>query len=160
MAIRNAGINDKMTGLIPAQVQELHADILAFMIVANAINGTAPFERMYRALTGSMISHVALADINENWIERDARASHPDFMARCEVITALTEWLSKSRPAGEIGDHPLGLLVQLQGFCALVVNAWLSRIIPSEVQRVTILDITDHVLKLALEAHKKIPARS
>lgn len=160
MTIRNAGIIDKMTGLNPAQVQELHADILAFMIMANAINGIAPFTRMYRALAGSMISHIALADINENWIEKDAHASHPDFIARCEVITALTDWLSKSRPVGEIGDHPLGLLVQLQGFCSLAVNAWLSRIIPSEVQRITILDITDHVLKLALEAHNKIPARS
>ena len=157
-AINNAGIIDKLTGLNPSQVQELHADILAFMIMANAINGIVSFQRLYRALVGSMISHIALADINESWIEKDDSASHPDFIARCIVIAALAEWLSKSRPVGDVGDHPLGLLVQLQGFCALAINAWLSRSFPDNVRRVNILDIVDHVLKLASETYEKIPA--
>ena len=157
-AIDSAGIIDKLTGLNPSQIQELHADILAFMIMANAINGIAPFHRLYRALAGSMISHIALADINESWIEKDDSASHPDFIARCIVIAALAEWLSKSQHVGDVGDHPLGLLVQLQGFSALAINAWLSRSFPDKVRRVNIADIADHMLKLAAEAYQKIPA--
>jgi hypothetical protein len=157
--IANAGIADIISRQNSSQRQELHADILAFMITANAINGTPTFNGLYGALVGSMISHVALADVNESWIEKDASASHPDFIARCEVIAALTEWLSKSRPAGSVGDHPLGLLVQLQGFLSLAINAWLNRGAPNKVRRASVLDITDHALKLALEAHNKIPAK-
>jgi hypothetical protein len=156
-ATKDAGITEMMIKQNASQLQELHADILAFMMTANAINGTPSFNDLYRSLAGSMISYIALADINESWIEKEADASHPDFMARCELIAALVEWLSKSRPASDNGDHPLGLLVQLQGFCGISINAWLNRGFPDKVNRVSILDIVDHLLKLSLEAQKKIP---
>ena len=107
--------------------QEVQADILAFMIMADAIDGPAEFMRLYEALIGSVISLVALAHISETWIETDCRASHAGFVDRIEIIAQLAEWLAGYRPRGAHGDHPLGLLTQLCGFVAITLNAWLHR---------------------------------
>lgn len=160
-ALNDADILGRIHGrLSSSQIQELHADILAFLMVAGAIDQRAPLSGFYRALAGSLISHIALADITGSWIQHKDDASHPDFIARFEAIAALTEWLTQSRPRGPIGDHPLGFLAQLAGFGGFALNAWLHRTLPDKVRRVDILDITSHVLKLAQAAEEKIPPDS
>lgn len=156
-AVSSGSLMDQMAKLNQSQTQELEADILAFVMMADAINKTAPFTRLYRALVGGIISLVALAHVNDAWIDTSQNPSHPNFIVRCTAISALIEWLAESRPRGAHGDHPLGLLTQLLGFSGVALNAWLHRSLASEVERVTISSVANHILKLAEEYESKIP---
>lgn len=155
--IDNAELSGKFIGKNQSQRQELEADILAFMLMARAIESTPTFSNIYRALMGSIIALVALAHIKESWVEPDKEASHPDFLARSEVITGLTEWLSRGRPRGDQGDHPLGLLVQLHTFSGLAVKSWLHQQAPEKENQAGMVALMNHVLKLAVDADAKIP---
>lgn len=159
-AIREAHLTAVMTKCNQLQAEEIQADILAFMMVANAINKAPEFSDLYRALIGSVVTLVSLAHVHDTWIATGNDASHPDFIARFDVICHLTEWLSGSRSKGEIGDHPLGLLAQLRGFSAVAINAWLHREFPDKVGRVDIVNIANHVLELGVEANEKMPKDS
>jgi hypothetical protein len=132
-----------------SQRDEIQADTLAFLIIAKSIDRTAAFNDLYRATMGSIISLMALAHVNDAWIEPDATASQPDLITRYEVIFRLAAWPSEGRPRGEIGDHPLGLLAQLSGFCSIAVRGWLTRNFPNDHQPINILQVGNHFLEYA-----------
>lgn len=133
------------------QVQEAHADILAFLIVAHAIDRVPTFAHMYRAVMGSVIALTALTHLSGAWTEDDPRATHPNFIDRIAMIEILTRIYSAGQPRGHVGDHPLDLLAQLQTFVSIAAQDWYAKKMPHEYRQARLLDAVAKFLKLRWE---------
>ncbi|MCO1618780.1 ImmA/IrrE family metallo-endopeptidase [Micromonospora sp. CPM1] len=155
--IERLKIFDSLVQLNQSQREEIQADILAYLIVAGATEGTPSFPDLYRAVAGSTLALVALAHVEESWVELDSAATHPGFTTRFDIIHKLTELLSVEQPAGDIGDHPLGFLAQLSTFAGVALNTWTSRTFPEHQNPVGILEATDHLLRLMDGVYSRIP---
>lgn len=125
--IARLGLSDLLGELNESQRQEVQADVAAFLLISGELGGESDRILLYRAILGSMLGLVALAHISEDWSVTDPDATHPDFITRYSVISGLIVKISKSVPQGDLGDHPLGLLLQLRGFASMVLQTWLSR---------------------------------
>lgn len=156
-ALQGAELWDSLMGLSNSQREEIEADTLAFLITANAINRKPDFSDIYTATYGSIIALVALAHVNESWVELDEAATHPGFVDRYEVIYKLVHWFSTGRQKGKSGDHPLGLLAQLSGFCAIAMHGWRQRLDPRESGEFNILSIIKYLLDQTNKIHSSVP---
>ncbi|MBQ1020659.1 hypothetical protein KBX71_22665 [Micromonospora sp. D93] len=156
-AIECLGIFDSLAHLNQSQREEVQADILGYLIVADAIEGKPSFPDLYRAVAGSTLALVTLAHVTGSWVEFDTAATHPGFTTRFDVVHRLTELLSVEQPAGGIGDHPLGFLAQLSTFAGVALNTWTSRAFPEREKPVGILEATDHLLRLMDDVYSRIP---
>ena len=110
-----------------SQLQEVQADVGAFLLMSGALDGKPSRGLIYSAISGSMLGLTALAHIHETWSSSDPEDSHPDFIDRYSVISGLIIELSRHLPKGEVGDHPQGFLLQFRGFISMVLQFWRSQ---------------------------------
>ncbi|WP_406321286.1 hypothetical protein [Streptomyces sp. NBC_01637] len=113
------------SGLNENQRQELEADVGAFLLVAGMLSGSGTRTLMYRAVGGSMLALIAMAHVSESWVS--GGDNHPDYLLRYEVMSRLIKEATMGMPLGEIGDHPLGYLIQFRGFISAVLQTWASK---------------------------------
>lgn len=158
-ALGNQILFDIVSPLNSCQKQEAHADILAYVILARAVDRTPSFAELYRAHLGSILSLTAFAHLTGNWVELDGQASHPGYVDRFRMVDALTEIFSAGRGRGEIGDHPLGLAAQLHGFVSTAVADWFSRRFPGERHPHDLLGVVSWLLDQGVEASAKLDAQ-
>ncbi|MFF4285987.1 hypothetical protein ACFY0R_11765 [Streptomyces sp. NPDC001633] len=110
-----------------AQVDELRADSLALLMTSGRLMDQVSAPSIYRSMAGAIIGLTVLAHINETWVVSNAPdETHPDFITRYEVATALLKEMSRSMPIGQEGGHPFGFLAQLSGFVSLILDRWLT----------------------------------
>jgi hypothetical protein len=157
--LENPDLFDRLRYMNPDQVQEAHADILAFLIVAHVIDRAPAFAQMYRAIMGSVIALTAMTHLSGAWIETDSGATHPSFLDRIAIIEILTRIYSAGRPRGHAGDHPLDLLAQLQTFVAIAARDWFARNMPDKYRPARFLDAVAKFLDLRWETLSDIGER-
>ena len=75
------------TTLARSQRDEIEADVLGFLIVAESVNGPGYFPALYKGLFGSVIGLISLAHLTDSWIANDQSDSHPGFLDRFEAIS-------------------------------------------------------------------------
>lgn len=121
-------IVELMDRLNDDQKQEVEADVGAFLLLSGNLSEKATRVRSYNAVGGSMIALVALAHVSNSWVSRSDNETHPDFLTRYEVMFRLVKEITMSLPVGEIGDHPMGFMIQLRGFISAVLQTWASKV--------------------------------
>ena len=77
-----------------------------------------------------MVCLVALAHVNESWIEFGG--SHPGALDRLNAIRQVVDTMTPGMRLDGSRDHPLGLLAQLRGFAQVVLQYWLSKNVEDE----------------------------
>ncbi|MFD7103737.1 hypothetical protein [Streptomyces celluloflavus] len=125
--LRRIDIQELLDDLNEDQKEEVEADIGAFLLLTGLFTETASRSRTYRAVGGSMLALVALAHVSESWISRGEGEMHPDFLTRYEIMFRLVGEVAQQMPMGEIGDHPMGFMIQLRGFISAVLQTWESK---------------------------------
>ncbi|MFF3865051.1 hypothetical protein [Micromonospora sp. NPDC001898] len=150
-ALQATKIPQIMLPLNPSQREEVEADALAFLICANALRSTPSFPEIYNALAGSVLALVAAAHLNGDWVPGDVAPTHPGFFERMQVVAEMTTLTTAGRPADNGMGHPFGFLAQLQTFAGLALNAYLHQCDPEAHRRVDLLDVVNHLTKLADE---------
>ncbi|TDC39053.1 ImmA/IrrE family metallo-endopeptidase [Micromonospora sp. 15K316] len=155
--IERLGLFYAMSQFNQSQREELQADILAYLIVAQALEGAPQFSDLYRAVAGSTLALVTHAHVTESWVELDSAATHPGFTTRFNMVHKLTEMLCSDRPTGDQGDHPMAFLSQLSTFAAVALNRWASQTFSGPQKPVGVLHAADHLLRLMNEVHGRIP---
>ncbi|MGW5557921.1 hypothetical protein ACWER9_11925 [Micromonospora sp. NPDC003944] len=145
--VERLGLFDSIAAFNNSQREELHADLLAFLIVARAIERQPNFSDLYRAVAGSSLALITLAHVADEWVESDSAGTHPGFVTRFALIRSLTDAFSADAPPGEIGDHPMGFLAQLSTFAGVALSTWLSRRFPDE-KPATIEQAMTHLIHL------------
>ncbi|MEU4523117.1 hypothetical protein AB0F52_30960 [Amycolatopsis sp. NPDC024027] len=158
-AIQGADIWNELIKLTLPQKREIHADILSFLMIADSIERAASFSNIYRATLGSTLSLLALTHVNEAWLEDDSASTHPGFDVRFKIISELVKWLSADRKREPLGDHPLGLLAQLTGFCAIALREWLSRRYPDEFTKPHLLNWISWLLDESARIESELPGQ-
>ncbi|MCG5466751.1 hypothetical protein MED01_005793 [Micromonospora sp. MED01] len=156
-AIEQLGAFHMMSQFNQSQREELQADILAYLIVAQALDGTPQFPDIYRAVAGATLALVTHAHVTDSWVELDSAATHPDFTERFNFIYRLTEMLSSHRSADNQIEHPMAFLAQLSTFAAVALNTWASRNFPERQKPAGVLHAADHLLRLMNEVYGRIP---
>ncbi|WP_413801443.1 hypothetical protein [Streptomyces iranensis] len=154
-----SGAQEICSNLNPDQLQEIEADVGAFLLIAGELSGQATRGRIYRSLAGSMLALVTLGHISENWISREGPGeTHPGFIDRFDVMSRIVREFTIPLTRGSIGDHPLGLLLQFQGFISIVLQFWMSRA-KSEVKDPHFLNIFSWMMDQAVELEKELNSR-
>ncbi|MET7639524.1 hypothetical protein [Streptomyces sp. NPDC005438] len=125
--LQRIGIQELLDDLNEDQKDEVEADVGAFLLLSGVFTETASRPRTYRAVGGSMLALVALAHVSESWISRGEGETHPDFLTRYEIMFRLVREVTLQMPMGEIGDHPMGFMIQLRGFISAVLQTWASK---------------------------------
>jgi hypothetical protein len=138
--LKEAGCVDQFTALSSSQQKECMADVLSFLIIAKALDGSVTHESIYEAIAGSVFALIALAHVNRHWFTRDGE-SHPGFDDRYTIITSVSRYLSRDMVQRAAGDHPLIFLAQLDGFCATAINRMLHDVIPDDAPLWNLTDI-------------------
>ncbi|MET7820046.1 hypothetical protein [Micromonospora zamorensis] len=154
--VEKLGLYPAMAALNTSQREELQADLLGYLIVAQAVEREPTFSDLYRAVAGSSLALITLAHVTQEWVESDSAGTHPGFVTRFAVLQSLTESFTVDSEAGEIGDHPLGFLAQLSTFAAVALSSWMSRRYPGE-QPATIEQALSHLIRLMDRVHSGTP---
>jgi hypothetical protein len=115
-AIRDADMWDRFHSVSSSKREELQADALAFLLVADSVEKLPSTLNISVASMASSIVLLSLAHIGGEWEDKDTTATHPDFLLRYDLMAALTQLLSKGRPADPHEEHPLHLLAEITVF--------------------------------------------
>ncbi|MCC4322395.1 hypothetical protein [Streptomyces malaysiensis] len=151
-----SGSREVCNNLNPDQIQEIEADIGAFLLVSGVLSNQATHGRIYNGVAGSMLALIALGHISENWISDNApEKTHPGFIDRYDVMCRVVRELTLPLPQGSIGDHPLGFLLHFQGFISIVVQFWQSRA-KAEMKDPHFLNIFSWMLDRAVELEEEL----
>lgn len=118
--------SDSIAALNKNQRDEIEADVGAFLLLSGILSGGVSRTRVYRAVGGSMLALVALAHVSESWVSGGDH--HPDFLTRYEVMAKLIKEAVMGMPIGDLGDHPMGFLIQFRGFISAVIQIWASKL--------------------------------
>ncbi|MFI6855971.1 hypothetical protein [Streptomyces sp. NPDC050416] len=153
--IERSGIRDLWSSLNQSQRSELEADVAAFLLMSGELGGDLQRGQIYKAISGSMLSLIALSHISGHWHSEDASGTHPDFITRYAAIAAIVHEMSREIPMGAHDDHPEGFLLQFRGFISLVLQCWSSRRI-EEVKRPHFLNVFSWILDESASLEEKL----
>ncbi|MET7308187.1 hypothetical protein ABZS68_13930 [Streptomyces sp. NPDC005571] len=156
--IDRANIRDSWSTLNESQRQELEADIAAFLLMCGELSGASSRELIYKAISGSLISLIAISHINDNWHSENPDDSHPDFYTRYGAIASIVVEISKDISSGSHRDHPQGFLIQFRGFISIVLQSWASNRVES-VKRPSFLNVFSWLLDEAASLEDMLQKR-
>lgn len=156
--LTEAGVVADALSLAPSPRQELEADCLGFLLAARAVDRSPDFADLYRAALGSYISLLAVTHARDDWVQGPS-STHPELETRLGAISRLVVHLSGDRPQTDgLGDHPLGLLIQLETFAIAARAHWMSRMAPDEFPPPTMLDLTSGMIDAEVRIREMFPA--
>ncbi|MGY0059075.1 hypothetical protein ACWY4P_21385 [Streptomyces sp. LZ34] len=144
------GIQDTLGKLNENQVEEVEADVGAFLLMTGIYSGESSRGRVYRAVGGSVLALVALAHVSESWVSRGRHETHPDFLTRYEVMFRLIKEVAMKLPVGEVGDHPMGYMIQFRGFISAILQTWASKV-GADLKAPNFLNVFSWMIELEVE---------
>lgn len=110
------------------QREELEADGFAFLVCSGAMLAELDFVSIYRAELTGFVALLAAAHVNDTMVEiHPETVTHPDFMVRQKLLSALVYRVSAADPPGPGGQHPVALLIQMEAFITVALQGQLNR---------------------------------
>ncbi len=153
--MERAGVRHYLEQLNPSQVQEIQADVGAFLLLSGELGDGVTRSGVYRSIGGSIIAITALAHISENWASADQADTHPDYITRYDILYRVAKELGMNVSIGEVGDHPAGFLLQLSGFISMVLQTWLAHV-DEEIKRPNFLNIFSKLMEKNVELEEEL----
>jgi hypothetical protein len=125
--ITECGID--LTAVTASQREELEADGFAFLLCSGAMLDEPDFVSTYRALVAGHVALLAAGHVNDTLVQiRADGLTHPDLLLRQQLLSGLVHRVSAASPPRPDGQHPVVLLIQLEAFITVALQAQLRRL--------------------------------